>query len=121
MLRPHNHVYDFGPFVLDARSRILLRDAVTGGQPFAQHTRVEEALGDDSSQPSYSETIPKRGYRFLAPLKVSALDAAQVAPVVVGGETAVIEKPTLARVVSEEFEGLELPVEVKPLYVMNLR
>ncbi len=30
------------------------------------------ALGDDTREPSYIETIPKRGYRFIAPIKVLA-------------------------------------------------
>src|SRR5689334_18459852 len=150
---PDNHLYEFGPFVLDARSRILLRDGVTVRLTpkafetllvLVQHgvqlvekeqllkevwpdTFVEEgslsrnihelrkALGDDTSQPSYIETIPKRGYRFLAPLRVSELDSGQTAPAVAGGETTVIEKHTFARVVSEEFEGPDLSAEVQPL------
>src|SRR5262245_48655191 len=72
---------------------------------------LRKALGDDSSEPSYIETIPKRGYRFLAPLKVSVLDAGQNVPANVVGETTVIEKHTYARVLSEEFEvPLETPV-----------
>src|ERR1041385_5620538 len=147
MPRPDNHLYEFGPFVLDARSRILLRDGVTVRlTPKAfetllvliQHgvqlvdkeqllkevwpdTFVEEgslsrnihelrkALGDDSSQPSYIETIPKRGYRFLAAVKVSLAEGEPAASVV-GGETTVIEKHTYARVLSEEFE---VPAEVE--------
>src|ERR1051325_768313 len=135
MVSPDNHLYEFGEFVLDARSRILLKDGVTvrltpkaletllvliqhGAQLVEKEqllkevwpdTYVEEgslsrnihelrkALGDDSSQPSYIETVPKRGYRFLAPLKVSALDAAQIAPASIAGETTVIEKHTCAR------------------------
>src|SRR5215510_73644 len=141
MLLQDNHSYEFGPFVLDAGSRLLLKDGVTvrmtskaletllvlvqHGVPVVDKeqllkevwpdTFVEEgslsrnihelrkALGDDTSQPGFIETIPKRGYRFLAPLKVSVLDAGQIAPVL-GGETTVIEKHTFARVVSEEFE-----------------
>ena len=148
MLWPDNHLYEFGPFVLDARSRILLRDGVTvrltpkafetllvliqhGVQVVDKEqllkevwpdTFVEEgslsrnihelrkALGDDTSQPSYIETIPKRGYRFLAPLKVS--DIAQIAPASVSAEATVIEKHTFARVLSEEFEETELPSPV---------
>src|ERR1044071_2769133 len=151
MLWPDNHLYEFGPFVLDARSRILLRDGVTVRLTpkafetllvlvqYGLHvvdkeqllkevwpdTFVEEgslsrnihelrkALGDDTSQPSYIETIPKRGYRFLAPLRVSLLDAEQT--VVAGGETTLIEKHTFGRVISEEFEGSELPADVKTL------
>src|SRR5689334_19121990 len=125
MLWPDNHLYEFGPFVLDAHSRILLRDGVTVRLTpkafetllvLVQHgvqvvdkeqllkevwpdTFVEEgslsrnihelrkALGDDTSQPCYIETIPKRGYRFLAPLKVSVLDGAHVGPAAVAEET----------------------------------
>src|SRR5678815_530267 len=142
---PDNHLYEFGPFVLDARSRILFRDGATVHLPpkafdtllvLVQHgvqvvdkehllkevwpdTFVEEgslsrnihelrkALGDDTSQPSYIETIPKRGYRFLAPLKVS--DIAQIAPASVSAEATVIEKHTFARVLTEEFEESEAP------------
>jgi len=151
MLLSDNHLYEFGNFVLDARSRILLKDGVTVRlTPKAfetllvliQHgvqlvdkdqlmkevwpdTFVEEgslsrniyelrkALGDDSSEPKYIETIPKRGYRFLAPLKVSGLsvtNALQIDPAPIGGETTIIEKHTFARVVSEDIEGSDLTV-----------
>ena len=32
--------------------------------------KLRAALGDDSENPSFIETIPKRGYRFLAPVDV---------------------------------------------------
>ena len=151
MLWPDNHLYEFGPFVLDARSRILLREGVTVRLTpkafetllaLVQHgvqvvdkdqlmkevwpdTFVEEgslsrnihelrkALGDDTSQPAYIETIPKRGYRFLAPLRVSIADAEHAGPVV-DGETTVLEKHTYARVLSEEYEGTDLSADVEP-------
>src|SRR5262245_17279780 len=160
MLLPDNHLYEFGNFVLDARSRILLKDGVTvrltpkafetlmvliqnGVQVVDKDqlmkevwpdTFVEEgslsrniyelrkALGDDSSEPKYIETIPKRGYRFLAPIKVSVLsappltNALQIDPASVAGETTIIEKHTYARVLSEEeFDGSDLPAEAKVL------
>jgi DNA-binding winged helix-turn-helix (wHTH) protein len=31
--------------------------------------KLREALGDDPATPRYVETVPKRGYRFIAPLK----------------------------------------------------
>ena len=31
--------------------------------------QVREALGDDADRPLYVETVPKRGYRFMAPLE----------------------------------------------------
>lgn len=36
--------------------------------------QLRDALGDDARQPRYVETVPRRGYRFVAP--VQALDAA---------------------------------------------
>jgi DNA-binding winged helix-turn-helix (wHTH) protein/tetratricopeptide (TPR) repeat protein len=38
--------------------------------------KVREALGDDASNPRFIETIPRRGYRFIAPVKA---ETAQVA------------------------------------------
>jgi DNA-binding winged helix-turn-helix (wHTH) protein len=32
--------------------------------------QVREALGDDAEQPRYIQTVPKRGYRFIAPVTV---------------------------------------------------
>ena len=155
---PDNHLYEFGPFVLDARSRILLRDGVTvrltpkafetllvliqhGLQVVEKEallkevwpdTFVEEgslsrnihelrkALGDDSSEPTYIETIPKRGYRFLSPLKVSVTDNVQIVPAA-GTDDLVIEKHTFARVLSEEFEEAEVPVETKSVALLPAR
>lgn len=34
--------------------------------------RLREALGDDADNPRYIETLPRRGYRFIAPLAPSA-------------------------------------------------
>jgi len=143
MLLPDNHLYEFGNFVLDARSRILLKDGMTvrltpkafdtllvlirsGVQVVDKDqlmkevwpdTFVEEgslsrniyelrkALGDDSSEPRYIETIPKRGYRFLAPVKASVPAVPQIDPASFGAEATIIEKHTFARVVSEEVDG----------------
>jgi eukaryotic-like serine/threonine-protein kinase len=38
--------------------------------------KVREALGDDASNPRFIETIPRRGYRFIAPVKVETPDVA---------------------------------------------
>src|SRR5579871_459796 len=38
--------------------------------------KVREALGDDASNPRFIETVPRRGYRFIAPVRV---DTGQVA------------------------------------------
>jgi len=37
--------------------------------------KVREALGDDASNPRFIETIPRRGYRFIAPVKVEAAES----------------------------------------------
>ena len=38
--------------------------------------KVREALGDDASNPRFIETIPRRGYRFIAPVKVETAQLA---------------------------------------------
>src|SRR5690349_15699622 len=43
--------------------------------------KVREALGDDAGDPRFIETIPRRGYRFIAPVKVRvAIVADSTAP-----------------------------------------
>jgi DNA-binding winged helix-turn-helix (wHTH) protein/TolB-like protein len=37
--------------------------------------KVREALGDDASNPRFIETVPRRGYRFIAPVKVESPQA----------------------------------------------
>src|SRR5690348_6738436 len=39
--------------------------------------KVREALGDDAGNPRFIETIPRRGYRFIAPVKVETAHAAE--------------------------------------------
>jgi DNA-binding winged helix-turn-helix (wHTH) protein/tetratricopeptide (TPR) repeat protein len=34
--------------------------------------KVREALGDDASNPRFIETIPRRGYRFIAPIQIES-------------------------------------------------
>ena len=38
--------------------------------------KVREALGDDASNPRFIETIPRQGYRFIAPVKVETASLA---------------------------------------------
>ena len=38
--------------------------------------QVREALGDEADRPVYVQTLPKRGYRFIAPVDVEARGAA---------------------------------------------
>jgi Tol biopolymer transport system component/DNA-binding winged helix-turn-helix (wHTH) protein len=142
-----NQLYEFGPYVIDARSRILLKDGTTVRVTpkafdtllvLVQHASqvvekeqllrevwpdifVEEgilshnihglrkALGDDSSEPRYIETIPKRGYRFVAPVKISRAGTAQIGFSEIEHDAVVIEKHTFARIISDEFEETNLP------------
>ena len=43
-------------------------------------SKLRIALRDDPKKPRYIETIPKRGYRFLAPVTVSPVTKAAAAP-----------------------------------------
>jgi DNA-binding winged helix-turn-helix (wHTH) protein/tetratricopeptide (TPR) repeat protein len=108
-------LYDFGPFRLDLREAVLLRDGDAIALPpksfevlaflvgragtlvekdalmrevwpdtFIEEANVSrhiwtlrQALGDHGSGAAYIETVPKRGYRFIAPVKATgATDAA---------------------------------------------
>jgi eukaryotic-like serine/threonine-protein kinase len=51
--------------------------------------KVREALGDDASNPRFIETIPRRGYRFIAPVKVETAH-------VTGSPTAIPAAPTVS-------------------------
>src|SRR5262249_17064804 len=75
---------------------------------------LRKALGDDIAEPRYIETIPKRGYRFIAPLKVSLVQAAPPVPPAIETGATVIEKHTFARVVSETDEETDLPARAIP-------
>ena len=40
--------------------------------------RVRDALGDDADNPRFIETLPQRGYRFLAPVEINSVGPAAV-------------------------------------------
>src|SRR5258705_12894088 len=42
--------------------------------------RLREALGDSAENPRFIETLPKRGYRFIAPIEVPAVSVARMVP-----------------------------------------
>src|SRR5688572_24998666 len=138
MSSQENHLYEFGPYVMDPRSRILLKDGATvrltpkafdtllilvqhAPQVVLKETLLKEVwpdiyveegslshnihglrkvLGDDSSEPRYIETIPKRGYRFVAPVKVSRANTGESDQNQPGAEFLVVEKPTPVPVVT---------------------
>ena len=74
---------------------------------------LRKALGDDSSEPRYIATVPKRGYRFIAPVTVLVRDP-DIRLSGVEGDATVIEKHTFARVISNEFEASDQPFESLP-------
>ncbi|MFN0122243.1 MAG: winged helix-turn-helix domain-containing protein [Blastocatellia bacterium] len=135
MSREINHLYEFGPFRLDERERMLQHDGETISlTPKAfdlllalveRHGRLVEkeellklvwpdafveeanltynisfirkALGDGENGLAYIETVPKRGYRFVAEVRQAQLVAAeennfavQTAPLVEGASAVVI-------------------------------
>jgi DNA-binding winged helix-turn-helix (wHTH) protein/TolB-like protein len=67
-------------------TRAELQERVWGGGTFVdfEHglnygiAQIRAALGDSASQPRFIETLPRRGYRFIAP--VAAVDASMPAP-----------------------------------------
>lgn len=56
---------------------------------------LRKALGDDDREHRYIETVPKRGYRFIAPVKQVPLEAVDV----------IVERHVRARIVTEEEEA----------------
>lgn len=65
-------------------TREELRQLVWGGDTFVDFERglnfcvlqARTALGDDAKQPAYIETLPKRGYRFVAPVTPATMTPA---------------------------------------------
>ena len=126
MSSPVRYIYEFGPFRIDTRERLLMRDSqlipltpkavdtllaliaapgrigekeeliktvwpdsfVEEGGLARNVSAIRKALGDTEEE-RYIETIPKRGYRFVAP--VTILDPAQAQPESITTETARLE------------------------------
>lgn len=65
--------------------------------------QVREALGDRAENSIYVETVPKRGYRFLAPVVVPGRDEAQ--------EVRLTAEPFLQRALWENIVELRLSEE----------
>lgn len=43
--------------------------------------QIRDVLGDSAERPLYIETVPRRGYRFIAPIDTGTRETAPVAPV----------------------------------------
>ena len=71
-------------------SREDLRERLWGAETFvdfehglnAAVKRLRDALGDSAEHPRYIETVPKRGYRFIAPVERIATSAIDIYPTV---------------------------------------
>jgi DNA-binding winged helix-turn-helix (wHTH) protein/TolB-like protein/Tfp pilus assembly protein PilF len=125
------HLYEFGPFRLDATDRRLLREGAAvpltpkvfdtllalveaGGRVVGKDelmralwpdTYVEEnsltqnisvlrkALGEDAATRQYIETVPKRGYRFVAEVRAVSLDWPPQTNGQNGGQNGVVATP----------------------------
>jgi DNA-binding winged helix-turn-helix (wHTH) protein len=112
-----DHLYQFGPFCLDASQRVLLRDGRLVSLPpkafstllalvlsrghlvekdmlmetvwpdevveesnLAQHIfMLRKALGETVGNTKYIETVPRRGYRFIASVTERRKEVAEVA------------------------------------------
>jgi DNA-binding winged helix-turn-helix (wHTH) protein len=76
--------------------------------------QVREALGDRAENSIYVETVPKRGYRFLAPVSAPSRDEAQ--------EVRIPAEPFLQRALWENIVELRLSEERfrKELRMMTL-
>ena len=61
---------------------------------------LRRVLGDDSSQPRFIETIPKRGYRFVTPVQSRSIDRTR--------DELVVERRVVARLTTQEGEDLEI-------------
>lgn len=57
--------------------------------------KVREALGDDASNPRFIETIPRRGYRFIAPVKVETAHVADATTPIHAAPTVSASRPNL--------------------------
>ena len=69
-------------------TRDEIRDLLWGTDTFVDFEQgmntavrqIREALGDDADTPIFVETVPKRGYRFIAPVDAGATPPAPVYP-----------------------------------------
>jgi Tol biopolymer transport system component/DNA-binding winged helix-turn-helix (wHTH) protein len=74
--------------------------------------RLREALCDSAEDPRYVETLPRRGYRFIAPVVNPAVarDEAQLFSSVMASVIAPVNSPIVAPIEAQDAEGRNIPV-----------
>lgn len=98
--------------------------------------QIRTALGDNADNPVYVETLPRRGYRFLAPVVSKTIPAPQPKvtesdsgirgrlPVLIGGRTkasAAVAEDSVPEVVSDARTAEELPTEPRSIQKARYR
>ena len=86
-------------------TREALRDRLWGPDTFvdfeaglnAAVRRLREALNDSADAPRYIETLPRRGYRFIAPVEGALATPVPTAPGSAAGEVPIAAQPETAR------------------------
>lgn len=117
-------------------SREELLDAVWPGQHVVEGvltraaSQLRQALGDDAAKPSYLQTIPKRGYRLIAPVRpetvqiplASSTVAPQARPWILVTVVIMVAFAALALILLRAVpsEDLEEPVSIAVLPLLNL-
>ena len=88
----------------DLVTREELRERLWPGDTFVEFdkslgvalTKVRAALGDDAANPRFIETVPKRGYRFIAPVTVESAGLQVIVPPAVEATASAPKTLTLA-------------------------
>jgi DNA-binding winged helix-turn-helix (wHTH) protein/Tol biopolymer transport system component len=89
-------------------SRDQLRSRIWGEATFVEFDQglnycirqIRLALGDEASDPVYIETLPKQGYRFIAPIVANGYDGEPVVPAVVVPVIAPLQKPLRSKILA---------------------
>lgn len=76
--------------------------------------KIREALSDNAENPRFVETLPRRGYRFIAPVTTLDLPAAPAAPPVPETATALLDHPVAAPGLAELVDTVPAEGEVLP-------
>ena len=91
-------------------TREALRERLWPGDTFvdfeqglnAAVKRLRETLGDSAESPRFVETLPRRGYRFIAPVRRGGRDGPHLGPALAGAQHSLADKPTPAAVVETQ-------------------